>query len=279
MTIALHWGDTTDRPEDPSGFIYFDAVTTYSKDYKGQVTKHPIDGGGNITDHFIKENPVFSISGVVSGADISATPLMLADYQNRAPTNANSQPAEVSINSGTSGLQKYLPDSISQFLTIGNPSVQFDESSFRLDWTEAVEDQLIGLMEGIKYNDKTSKFDSYIQTVELYVFDEDKVISRIIPNLVMVNFRNKEDVNTGDGLFFDITLEQVTFVTLEKAELPKDVTTPLKKKVATTSKKGKQSGVAKDCAAAQASGDTTAPSTDVSNLKKNGPGSLLLLND
>jgi hypothetical protein len=266
MTIALHWGDTTNRPEDPSGFIYFDAITLYTRDFKGQVTKHPIDGGGNITDHFIKENPVFSLSGVISGADISATPSLLRNLVGLAPTNANPQPNEISVNSGTSGLLKFIPDSIGQFLTVGNPELQFDTTSIRVDWTESVEAQLINIMEGIKFNEATSRFDSFIQTVELYEFNENKVIAKITPNLVMTSFRVREDINTGDGLFFDITLEQVTFATLERAELPQDVVDSMKKKVVPPTKKGKKDSTVKDCASAQAGGDTSAPSTPASSL-------------
>lgn len=245
MTIALRWGDPVRLPDNPSGFIYFDAITSLNKDYKGQVTKHPVDGGGNVTDHFIKENTTYSLSGVVSGADLSATPSLLRDLDDYRPNNANTQPQAVSVNSGTPELLKFLPDSIGQFLSVGSSEVQLDQGTLRLDWTDAVERQLIHIMEGIKFNEKTSRFDSFIQTVEIYEY-EGLVLSRITPNLVMTSFRAREDVSTGDGLYFDITLEEVTFATLERTTLPQDVQDAFKKKAQGTSKKGNADSTEKE---------------------------------
>ena len=48
MSLAVRWGDPN-NPEEPSGYIYLDAVTNYSQDYRGQVTKHPVDSQGQNT--------------------------------------------------------------------------------------------------------------------------------------------------------------------------------------------------------------------------------------
>lgn len=237
MSLGFHWG-SLELPEDPSGFIYIDAVTAYTQDYKGQVTKHPVDSGASITDHFIKENPVFSLSGVISGVDISPIPSMIRDFEGRSPNNANPQPEAVTINSGSSGLLQFLPDSIGQFLSVGSPLAEVPGSGLRNDFTDDVRDALVDILSGVKFNSKTNRFDSFIQTVEIYEFVGFNIKS-ITFDLVMTNFKIREDVNTGEGLYFDCTLEQVTFATLEKAVLPQDVQQPLKKKATPTSNKGK----------------------------------------
>ncbi len=264
MSLGLHWG-STERPEDPSGFIYFDVVTAYSQDYKGKVTSHPVDSGANITDHFIKENPTFSLSGVISGVDISPIPSLIRDFQGLQPNNANPQPEPISVNSGTSGLLQFLPDSIGQFLNLGNPIAELGNNGLRNDFTEEVRDSLVGILSGVKYNPKTDRYDSFIQTVEIYEFDGYNIKS-IVFDLVLTNFKIRQDVNTGDALYFECSLEQVTFATLEKTELPQDVQNALKKKATPTAKKGKKGSTPKDCATAQEAGDTTAPTTPAEDL-------------
>ena len=62
MSIALQWGDAE---SDQFVFVYLDAVTSYKEDHQVKVTEHPIDGGANIADHFVKSNPRVIISGVI----------------------------------------------------------------------------------------------------------------------------------------------------------------------------------------------------------------------
>ena len=42
MTLAIKWGDDNDQT---GGFVYLDAVTLYTQNYKGKVTSHPIEIG------------------------------------------------------------------------------------------------------------------------------------------------------------------------------------------------------------------------------------------
>ena len=81
-----------------------------------------------------------------------------------------------------------------------------------------VKDLLKGILRGIKYDPKKDRIVSNIQTVDLYEFDGTN-IRDIISNLVITNFRISEDTDTGDALFLDLTLEQVTFPILERAQL------------------------------------------------------------
>ena len=261
----MRWGDTN-NPEEPSGYIYLDAVTNYSQDYRGQVTKHPVDAGASITDHFIKENPVFTISGVISGTDLSHIPWQLLDENQQRPLNAQEQPEPISINLQGSKLLQYLPATIGQFLGTSKPKVEFFGNQ-RTDLSNevVVKDVLKGILKGLKYNPKTDRSESHIQLVELYEFDGIN-IRDIIYDLVITSFRIDENPDTGDALFLNLTLEQVTFALLEKTEIPKDVADAVKKKSEPVKKKSNANSTPKNCAEAQAAGDSTAPSTPADQL-------------
>lgn len=272
MSLAIKWGDPQ-KTEEPSGFIYLDAVTSYSQDYRGQVTKHPVDSGASISDHFIKENPVYTISGVISGTDLSSVPWMITDQEGNRPLNAQEQPISISLNNNGSGLLQYLPASVSQFLPVSTPTVEvFGNNRTDLNYEVLVKDLFKGILSGLRYDPKKDRNVSNIQIVDLYEFDGVN-IRDIISDLVITSFKVREDPTTGDALFLDLVLEQVTFALLEKVEIPQDVQTSLKKKVTPKKKKTNANSTPKDCEAAQASGDTSAPETpaeDLSILQRSG---------
>ena len=265
MSLAIKWGDPQ-KTEEFSGFIYIDAVTTYTQDFRGQVTKHPLDTGATVSDHYISENPVYTISGVVSGTDLSGIPFSITDQQGNRPFNAQQQPTSISLNSSSQGFLQYVPDSVAQFLSVSGPTVEvFGNTRTDLTFEIAVKDLLEQIMSGLKFNDQTNKVESNIQLIELYEFDGTN-IRDIISDLVITNFRVREDAETGDALFLDLVLEQVRFALLEKVQIPQDVQAPLTKKVSPKKKKGNVSTANKDCAAAQAAGDSSAPGTPTDDL-------------
>lgn len=235
MSLAIGWGDSS---TDSYGFLYCDAVTAYTQNYSGKVTKHPIDSGGNVTDHFIRENPVFTIAAVISGVDISAGTFIIKDVEGNLPQNSNFPPTPVSVNStDQSVLKKFIPDSIGQFLPDSTPDVVVDAA--RVDLTEQIRQSLIDLTAGTVFNDKTGQFDPNIQIVRLYEYDQ-TVLRKVINNLVITKITFKEDANTGHALYCDITFEQVTFAFLKKTVIPKDVQDSLKPKASSKAAKGKQ---------------------------------------
>lgn len=235
MSLAIEWGDSSIQD---GGFIYCDAVTAYAQNYSGSVTKHPIDAGGNVTDHFIKNNPVFTIGAVITGVDISTGTYLIQDLDGNSPYNSNEAPNAVSVNStDQSVLKKFIPDSIGQFLSDDQPEVVVDTR--RTDLIEQIRQALIDLTSGVIYNDKTGQFDPSIQLVRLFEYDNIS-LRKVINNLVMTKITFKEDANTGYALYCDITFEQVTFAFLKKTTIPKDVQDSLKKKSASKVPKGKQ---------------------------------------
>lgn len=234
MSLAIKWGvDDTQN----SGFVFFDAVTAYTRNSKGQVTKHPISKGSNITDHFIKDNQTITLSAVISGSDISTNTFLVQDLDGNATFNSFSPVSIVSVNStDQSVLQKFIPDSIGQFLSSSAPDITMD--TVRDDLLEQVRTMLEELNSGVVYNEKTSQFDPNIQIVQLYEYDG-TLLRKVINNLVVTNLVFKEDPNSGYALYFDMALEQVTFAFLKKADIPKDITNSLKKKAAKKDTKGK----------------------------------------
>lgn len=252
MSLAIEWGDSSIQD---GGFIYCDAVTSYTQNYSGQVTKHPIDSGGNVTDHFIKSNPIFTIGAVITGVDISTGTYLIQDLDGNNPYNSNEAPNAVSVNStDQSVLKKFIPDSIGQFLSDSTPEVVVD--SRRADLLEQIRQALIDLTAGVIFNDKTGQFDPSIQLVRLFEYDN-TLLRKVINNLVMTKITFKEDPNTGYGLYCDITFEQVTFSFLKKTVIPKDVQDGLKKKAAPKAYKGKQDSTPQDVGSGNSPKDTS----------------------
>ena len=238
MSFAIKWGDNTTENDPYSGMLYFDAVTVYTQSYTGQISKHPVDGGSPITDHFIKQNPVFTISGVSSTDDISTGTTLISDGQGNFPYNTREAPEPVTVTStDLTVLGKLLPDSLGQFLPELSPTAFIDLA--QTDLTEQIREQLIQRLEGIKYNEKTKQYDSFIQLVELYEFTG-SLLKKIIPRLVITNLVFREDANSGNALYCDMTFEQVTFAYLKKTTIPKDVAASVKGKSGSKENKGKQ---------------------------------------
>lgn len=234
MSLAIKWGvDNTQN----QGFVFFDAVVSYVRNNKGQVTKHPISLGSSITDHFLKDNQTITLSAVISGADISTNTYLIQDLDGNAAFNSFQPVTAVSVNStDQSVLKKFIPNSIGQFLSDSTPEIAMD--SAREDLMEQVRDRLEQLNSGVIYNDKTGQFDPNIQIVQIYEYDG-TLLRKVINNLVVTNLTFKEDPNSGYALYFDMSLEQVTFAFLKKTTIPKDITTSLQKKASKKDTKGK----------------------------------------
>lgn len=239
MTLALRW-TPTDAENEASGFIYFDAVTSFSEQHRGQVTKHPVDGGGRITDHFIKENSVYNISAVMSAVDVSDATFIIMDLDGVAPYNVDmvTEPVYIMQSNGLfDKVKSFIPNSIGQFIPNTEPEVVMQEE--RLDYLPYLKRVLQNLVTGRVYNQDTRQYDSNIQVVSLYEYDELK-LTNIVRDLVVTSISIREDINTGYGLFCDLTLEKVDFVTLQKTQIPENIRSELQGKASGKVSKGKQ---------------------------------------
>lgn len=241
MSLAIKFGDTSDA-SSISGFIYFDAVTDYTRNITGKTTNNPIDAGALITDHFVADNKKFNIKGVITGADISGVSYSI-NIDGEIPNNYNTRPSSVVVSDQGEGLPQYLPAVVSQFLGIRSLSVVADNST-RTDYKDQVWNTVDKLMTGLVYDKTQRKLKNQMTVITLYELDGSK-LQKQYDNLVMTGFQVDEDADSGDGMFFSMNLESVNFVTLEKVDLPQDVSKQLKKAAAPKSSKAKANSDAK----------------------------------
>lgn len=257
MSLSLRWDD-----ENGGGMLYFNAVTSYTQDYSGKVSQHPIDAGGVITDHYIKANPRFKIGAVITGIDISTGNYLIEDLDGNIPYNVDPPVNPVSVNStDQSVLQKFIPDSIGQFLSDDAPEVVMDGA--RTDLLEHIRRILIKLTSGEIFDATTGQYVPNIQLLNLFEYDGYK-ITRIVSRLVMTNVTFRETPDTGYALYCDFSFEQVTFANLKQTTIPQDVQSTLKKKASTKSTKGKQDSTVQDVG----SGDSPPKDADISPLRQ-----------
>lgn len=242
MSLALRWEDI-----DGGGFVYLDAVTGYSQDHSGKVTSHPIDVGSNVSDHYFKNNPKYKITAVISGVDISTGTYLIQDNAGNVPYNVSAAPSAVSVNSTDSSvLKKFIPDSLGQFLSDSTPEVKTDAvRSDRTDLIDQIREMLISLTSGELLNQETGEFNPNIRLVELYEYDGYK-LNRPINRLVLTSLNFRETPDTGYALYCDFSFEQISFASLKKTQIPKDVQNSIKKKTDSKVTKGKQDSTVQD---------------------------------
>lgn len=218
MTIAIKFGDSKD-PKSISGVIYFDAVTKYDKKYGGKTTSHPLEVGASITDHYISDNKKYKVEGVVSHVDFSPIPTMVT-LEEDPVTNKNNPPIPVQVVGGGNLIDMLMPDVISQFLGANIPEVIMDESE-RVNFRDMVEDTLERILHGVYYNEEEERLENRMTLITLFEMEGSGVNpTKTIQDLVITNFEIKEDPETGDALFFQMDMEQVSYVMLKDAEAP-----------------------------------------------------------
>ena len=275
MSFALGW--EADEIQ-AGGFLYFDAITSWNRSFTGQTTKHPVAAGGNVTDHYINNNPVFTMSAVISGTDLSVPTSSLQNENGDIPYNARTAPSEVTVGSeDQSLLMRFIPNVIGQSLPDNLPDVIMD--GVRGDTSEEIQDILVNLQSGEGYNQITGQFETLIRPVFLYETNGFQSLVRKLPAdnnsylvITAINFR--EDTESGYALYCDLTFEKVRFGNLKKVQLPPDlVQTPVKKKVTSKKSLGKCDSTQKNTSTStdtSKSGKVDEAQNDVDPLRKTG---------
>lgn len=217
MSLAILFGDVT-NPNSLSGAIYLDATISFRRAYKGKVTENPIDSGGVITDHFIQENPNYSIQGVISCVDFSNIPSALT-VNGVGVMNSKAPPSITEVTKVGTQIDGLIPPVIQQFLPSLMSKVEMDTDT-RESYALTIEPFLKEIMTGLYYNEETGKYENKMTLCT--IFDVDNVTAtNPRTNVVPVSISIREDAETGDGLFVDLEFQEVRFVTLESAEAPK----------------------------------------------------------
>lgn len=215
MSLIVKIGDL-DAPVN--GVVFLDAVTSYDRSYSGRVSSHPLENGVSVSDHFSGDNPKFTISGVISGVDLSPLPALL-DVEGEPVLNVNQSPNAVEINDLTSSWRRFVPDSIDQFIPNTQPTVITDQAA-RQDFKEEIEALFEKVIDSVYFNEGRNRWENRATLVTL-IETEGINLGRSTGNLIITNFRVKEDPNTGESMTLDLTFERVRFATVESAEAPK----------------------------------------------------------
>lgn len=266
MSLVLQFGNNG-GPEDISAVYYINAVESYTKTVNGKLSKHPLDSGVSISDHFISENMTFNIRGVITSADIT----FAAYTTNFAAVGANNiqmgePPISVTVDDGKTLLNQFLPDVIGQFLSPVEPEVFGDESPVAEagpSFSEFIEKMILDVI----YNPTSQTYRNSIVPVSLYEMEGNQYSKAPYTNLVVTDFRVNETPDTGNGCHFDMTLEQARFVEIRKEELPEDVSEEIKKQAAASANKGKADSTKKPVSDGTSSTtDFTGPVYDQSEL-------------
>lgn len=200
--------------------LWFDAITQYDVSYTSSVTKHPIGTGGYVSDHTTTDNVVLQISGVLSDADFNINrPENLGALRSynefdlghvetderglykgtsKQYTN-NTNVANAVVISERASINKILPEVVAQFTKDTIPEVYLSEQD-KAKTAKAVQFELIDMWR------KREEF-QVLDLVQEFVIDQ-------FGPCIFTNLSFKEDVNSGDGLFPTMTIEEVVFTDL-----------------------------------------------------------------
>lgn len=195
--------------EDDS-VMYLDAVESYTKGYSSNISNHPIDKSAVITDHVSKDNPSFSLRGVISAADFHVTYTRSPDLLEENINSESNQPVSgVEINS-PSTLLDYLPGSVQQFLSSTHAA-------------EVVVDPFRGFSHQVA-RDRMNRAWEKSELITLLDYDFDittgrSVSVRRVENCLIQNYTDNEDVQTGDAFEFTVTLQKVRFSHLKSVDI------------------------------------------------------------
>lgn len=260
MTVAI-------KSSSDGEVIWFAAVLKYGRQFSANVSKHPLEDGSNISDHTTTENPIYTISGLISDVDFNQSPSYIADEKNERRFTSNIQ--TVVITEGASKFQKYLPESVGQFIKERPPTVQVAGNTPSPGGVYET-----GQVAAVSNAEVASKVRSSLERrwkmKEVFNILEYKTTSLkpepIIGNCVITSLSCSEDADSGEGLYVDITLEQVAIANSLKIKIGKKTAPKLKNAAAAAVPKGVQPSTT-------TAGTTTAdklPKLDKSAIKSAG---------
>lgn len=227
--------------------LWFDAVTDFAENYSSNVSSNPVPRSGAINDNVTTENPKISFSGVISNADFHLSrPIITEEVaQEIGTTSASFLSTDtvgvtfVTTNQGSS-LAKYLPETLAQFLPPDAPptiTMQGDRSGSSIIKTaEAflsalVRGKLIAIPGGRGY-----LRNSY-EVFTLTLWQDGKPL-KVFKDCVLTGLNYRENPDSGDAIYPQISITQVTFVPTLETILPQNVIAALRAAATTESSRG-----------------------------------------
>lgn len=228
--------------------IWFDAVTNYDQTYSATVTKHPIATGGYVSDHTTTDNVTLQINAILSDADFNlqrpgiSTGLVdprLTDPKNKYEgssgdtytLNKDTNRYEWRSNKQfTNNTQVVYPVTITEKATINKllPEVIAQFTKDTIPEAYVTPQNKIKTALAVKL-DMISMWRNREEFQILDVVDS-TVVEQFSP-CIFTNLTFREDETTGEGVFPNMTIEQVTFTDLQEVQVK-----------IKTSNKGRKSG-------------------------------------
>lgn len=234
MSLAIRIGD---RGQKMSTLFYVNAVTRYERSYKSQTSKYPLDSGVSITDHVVNENPVFTLSGIISPADISirASNTVVTDKGALdTPQNVDKQlaiNAQARVENLLTGLKKYLPDVATQFLSMTTEKPKGGQ--LVVDNTGEILDAIHRMFTSLIYNKAKNSYRNSVVFCSLYeLAGVTNNLKGVHNKLVLTDFKGSYDPEHGTALKVEMTFEQVRTVTLQQVEVPVNVSAQISQETA-----------------------------------------------
>lgn len=172
--------------------IWFDAITNFSERYTGTLTAHPLEKGGVVNDHTTINNIEINISGIISDADFNLTRPVITDddavnWKINNKQFVNNSPVETTVEiEYKPGINQFLPESISQFVTPPQPVVIVPDND-RPKFAARIKDELTSVQRDA-------------ENFSLVDFQNGR-IWRVIDNCVMVNLDFTETPESGDAIY------------------------------------------------------------------------------
>lgn len=222
MTVVLKTDDNV--------LVWFDAVTSFSEDRGGSVTAHPVQSGMLVSDHFVKTNPRYSLSAIISNYDFNFGRGVASEAVGLEPFNNQEVTTPVKISADKPNpLLRLIPESIGAFINTANlPSPELDATS-RKNVAEEVR-QLLTLL----FNE--GRFISLLEV------NGSTVINRTAQTLLITSLSFPESPDTGDALEVNMTFEEVRVVSLRAAAVPEVASRALEKALQGSDGKGGNAG-------------------------------------
>lgn len=200
-----------------SGNLYwFDAVIQYNRSHQNEITRHPVEKGRNISDHTIRQNIQFTLTGVLTDADFNTTrpnirlgnysPDELADeatYKSFVNNTPVYQTPTISF--GRNPLIALLPSSVSQFLGEDSPTVTLFENDKARSAMSISRD-----------------FEEMRDTAELFEVIEYRPDGsyRVFKDCTLKGVSFNFDADSGDAFYPNLEIEQIRYTTSKYAALP-----------------------------------------------------------
>ena len=190
-----------------SEWVYLDNTTNYTDRQSKRLTSNPIENHSVVTDHAIKDNRKFSISGSISPWDFH-----LAGGVDRVNSDGLSAVSSVGSIVVENTLSDYLPSVITQYsdfsadvkvadIIVDTPTVS------KSTYLNAVKVKLQAL------NDTDG-------LIDVYFSDYSGEGELLISSTVITSIVFSEDLNTGDTRRVDLSFEKPTIAYVSTTEVP-----------------------------------------------------------